>query len=141
MTDTARLLRVLAAMLSAATFALPDTGHAGQPTMDECFEGSDFIRDAALARDAGMRSEVFLGHMEDDFVAMGAFPADLRWFAHDTDDEAFLFAEARIVFERPSSAEAHRSEFLQACVKRMAAPRVRKPLQKPHTSRVSAEVS
>jgi len=123
MTDVARLLRVLAAMLFAAALMRPGIGHAGHPTMNECFEASDFIRNAALARDAGVRSEVFLGQMEDDFAAMGGFPADLRWFAHDIDDEAFLFAEARAVFERPTTPGAHRSEFLRACVERMAAPR------------------
>jgi hypothetical protein len=121
MTDGARLLGVLAAMLFAAALMCPSISHAGHPTMNECFEASDFIRNAALARDAGVRSDVFLGHMEDDFAAMEAFPAELRWFAHDIDDEAFLFAQARAVFEQPSTAEAHRTEFLRACIERMAA--------------------
>ena len=77
MTDVARLLRVLAAMLFAAALMRPGIGHAGRPTMNECFEASDFIRNAALARDAGVHSEVFLGQMEEDFAAMGGFPADL----------------------------------------------------------------
>ena len=123
MTDVARLLRVLAAMLFAAALMRPGIGHAGHPTMNECFEASDFIRNAALARDAGVHSEVFLGQMEEDFAAMGGFPADLRWFVHDIDDEAFLLAEASAVFKRPTTAEAHRSDFLQACLERMAAPR------------------
>lgn len=123
MTDAARWLRVPAAMLLAAALLCPGAGHAGRPTMNECFEASDFMRNAALARDAGVRSDVFLGRMEDDFGAMDAFPAELRWFAHDPDDEAFLLAEARAVFERPGPAEAHRTDFLRACVERMASAR------------------
>jgi hypothetical protein len=122
MTDAIRLLRVAAAMLFAAAAVHPAISCAGQPTMNECFEASDFIRNAALSRDAGVRSEAFLGRMTDDFYVIGSFPADLRWFAHDADDEAFLLAEARAVFERPASAEVHRAEFLRVCIGRMGAP-------------------
>jgi len=90
--------------------------------MNECFEASDFIGNAALSRDSGMSPEAFLGRMEDDFVAIRAFPNDLRWFAHDPEDESFLLSEAREVFKHPEPAEAHRRAFLQACVERMAEP-------------------
>jgi hypothetical protein len=69
-----------------------------------------------------MSPEAFLGRMEDDFIAIRAFPNDLRWFAHDPDDESFLLNEAREVFNHPEPAEAHRRAFLQACVERMAEP-------------------
>jgi hypothetical protein len=121
MTGAARLFRFAAAMFFVAATARPGIGYASQPTMNECFEASDFIRNAALSRDGGVRSEVFLGRMEDDFSAMGSFPPQLRWFAHDPDDEAFLLAEARAVFERPAAAETHRVEFLRACIERMTA--------------------
>jgi hypothetical protein len=121
MTVAARWFRLAVALLFAAAAVGPGNAYAGQPTMNECFEASDFIRNAALSRDAGVRSQAFLGRMEDDFVAMGSFPPELRWFAHDPDDEAFLLAEARAVFERPAAAETHRTEFLRACIERMSA--------------------
>ena len=83
-------------------------------------EGSDFIANAALSRDAGMSSEAFIGRMEEDFVAIQGFPSELRWFVHDSDDEAFLLESAREVFAHPGAAKSHRQTFLQACVERMA---------------------
>ncbi|HEY2968355.1 MAG TPA: hypothetical protein VGK75_08295 [Casimicrobiaceae bacterium] len=93
---------------------------ASRPSMAECFEGSDFIANAALSRDAGMSSEAFIGRMEQDFVVIQDFPSELRWFVRDADDEAFLLESAREVFAHPGAAESHRRTFLQACVDRMA---------------------
>lgn len=93
---------------------------AGRPTLAECFEASDFIANAARARDAGISAAAFLGHMEEDFELIQSFPSDLRWFVHDPDDEAFLLASAREVFAHPSTPESHRQQFLQSCVDRMA---------------------
>ena len=107
---------------AAAAFALlcADSAGAGRPTLAECFEGSDFIANAARSRDAGMTGEAFLAQMRQDFEAIRSVPADLRWFVHDADDEAFLLAEAGEVFAHPHRAESHRQVFLQACVERMA---------------------
>src|SRR5438270_687579 len=121
MTHGARVASVLAAIIVANVLLPADSSFASQPSMNECFEASDFIRNAALSRDAGMQSEIFLGRMEDDFAAIRAFPTDLRWFAHDTDDEVFLLAEARLVFDRPIRPDAHRAEFLRDCIDRMGA--------------------
>ena len=93
---------------------------AGRPSMNECFEGSEFIGNAALSRDAGMPASAFLDRMEDEFMLIRAFPSELRWFVHDSDDESFLLQEAREVFAHPVPAEGHRRAFLHACVDRMA---------------------
>jgi hypothetical protein len=92
---------------------------ASQPTLSECVEGSDFIGNAALARDAGMSEEKFIERMQQDFTLIHSFKQELRWFAHDRDDEAFLLGAAREVFERPDAPEEHRRAFLQACFVRM----------------------
>jgi hypothetical protein len=102
--------------------AWPRVAAAGHPSLDECFEGADFIGNAALSRDAGMPADQFLGRMQDDFVAIRAFPNELRWFVHDPEDEAFLLDEAREVFDRPGPPANHRLAFLGACVERMAQP-------------------
>lgn len=110
--------------IGIAVFGLAWAGvaGAGRPSLDECYEGADFIGNAALSRDAGMPADDFLGRMRDDFVAIRAFPNDLRWFVHDPEDEVFLLGEAREVFDRPEPAANHRLAFLQACVERMAPP-------------------
>jgi hypothetical protein len=110
--------------IGIAVFGLVSAGvvAAGRPSLDECFEGADFIGNAALSRDAGMPADAFLGRMQEDFVAIRAFPNELRWFVHDPEDETFLLSEAREVFKRPEPAANHRLAFLQACVERMAQP-------------------
>jgi hypothetical protein len=92
---------------------------ASQPTLSECVEGSDFIGNAALARDAGMPEGKFIERMEQDFRLIHAYRQELRWFAHDSDDEAFLLGAAREVFVHPEVPEEHRRAFLQACFVRM----------------------
>jgi hypothetical protein len=110
----------LAACVAVCAWLCVDFADASRPSMTECFEGSDFIANAALSRDAGMSSEAFLGRMEDDFVAIQTFPSELRWFVHDEDDEIFLLSAAREVFSHPAPADNHQRMFLQACVERMS---------------------
>ncbi|MEP6942987.1 MAG: hypothetical protein ABI981_08625 [Betaproteobacteria bacterium] len=93
---------------------------ASHPSLTECLEGSDFIGNAALARDAGMSGERFIERMRHDFMTIHAFPQQLRWFAHDSEDEAFLTDAARAVFDQPALPEAHRQTFLRTCFERMA---------------------
>jgi hypothetical protein len=94
-------------------------GIAGRPTMEECLEASDFIRNAALSRDAGVAADAFLDRMSEDFLVIRAFPAEFRWFVHDDGDEMFLAKETRLVFEQPSSPDDQSAHFLRVCVDRM----------------------
>ena len=105
---------LLAAAVAAwAVAAAPQPHSAG-----ECREGGDFIRNAALARDAGASREFFVGRLEDDLLTIRAFPPALRWFAHDSADEAFLGAEVHAVFDAPSESELQRDAFLERCARR-----------------------
>ena len=105
------LLVAIALAWSAGTAAHPHS--AG-----ECREGGDFIRNAALARDAGYSREFFVGRLEEDFVLIRAFPASLRWFVRDAEDERFLRAEVEAVFGAPAASEQHRAGFLERCIQR-----------------------
>ena len=107
----------LAFFCCCAIYATP--GIAGRPTMEECLEASDFIRNAALSRNAGVSADAFLDRMSEDFLVIRAFPAELRWFVHDAGDEMFLAKEARFVFEQPSSPDDQSAHFLRICVDRM----------------------
>jgi len=111
--------RCLAAAVALCALLGVEHAAASRPSLTECFEGSDFIANAARSRDAGMSEESFLGRMQEDFVAIQTFPSELRWFVHDADDEAFLLAAAREVFDHPASPESHRQRFLEQCVDRM----------------------
>jgi hypothetical protein len=105
--------------LFAATAAAWAIAAAAQPhSALECREGGDFIRNAALARDAGATREFFVGRLEDDLITIRAFPAQVRWFAHDYADEAFLRTEVHAVFDAPMASERHRDAFLERCARR-----------------------
>ncbi len=113
------LLLALALILSTAAVAQQ------RHSPGECREGGDFIRNAALSRDKGATREFFVNRLEEDLLTIRAFPAQLRWFVHDRDDEQFLRAEVEAVFDAPQPGDQHREAFLARCVaraERLAAP-------------------
>lgn len=112
MTNRWRCVAALAAMAGWL-----DAG-AGSPSVAECFEGSDFIVNAAHARENGMSRAAFLARMEEDFMLIQAFPPELRWFAKDAEDERLLLDAARDVFDAPAAPEDHRARFLAVCFAR-----------------------
>jgi hypothetical protein len=85
---------------------------------EECAEGSDFIKNAALARENGMDGITFIAKMHDDFQVIKSFPPSVRWFAQDREEEDFLLAAAASVFEKPKEPTIHQNEFLQKCFAR-----------------------
>jgi len=105
-------------LLAAIALAWSAVAAAHPHSARECREGGDFIRNAALARDAGYTREFFVGRLEEDFVMIRAFPPDLRWFVRDPGDEEFLRSEVEAVFGAPTSSDQHRAGFLQRCVLR-----------------------
>jgi len=105
-------------LLFAALAGLVAGVQAQPHSQGECREGGDFIRNAALARDAGVTREFFVNRLEEDFLVIRAFPPALRWFAHDASDEAFLRAAVQEVFDAPAGSEDHRLAFLERCVRR-----------------------
>lgn len=108
-----RKLRVPAGALALAiagyTFAHP-------LTLDECTEGGEFIRNAALSRDYGMSRAQFMGRLSDDIAMIQAFPPELRWFVQDENDEALLRGAAARVFDAPLKPEQHEAAFINECI-------------------------
>jgi hypothetical protein len=105
--------------LIVAALSAPLWASASVPTLSDCLEASDFIANAALSRDNGMTRDAFINRLTGDFAAIRAFPAELRWFVRDEDDEHFLEDAAEHVFDVPSTPADHRREFLQACFERL----------------------
>jgi hypothetical protein len=89
-------------------------------TPAECREGGEFIRNAALARDAGITREFFVGRLMDDLVTIRAFPPELRWFAQDEGDEKFLSERVFSVFDHPIKADQHEAAFINDCIQMTA---------------------
>jgi hypothetical protein len=108
--------RVLCAIgaISAAAF-LPEAARALTVTHEECAEGADFIRNAALSRDNGLKSHEFLDRLEADLVAIRSVPEALRWFVRDDDDADLLRRAVVVVFADPQGADSHHREFLSSC--------------------------
>ena len=113
--------RSMVALLAAVVWFAAGGATASAPTLADCFEGSDFIANAASARDNGMSRDAFLDRLDQDLFAIRAFPSELRWFAKDEDDERFLRGAAEDVFDLPASPQTHRALFLRACFDRLTA--------------------
>ena len=94
--------------------------YAHPPAFQECLEGSDFILHAAMSRDNGTTRQDFMGRVQADLIAIQGFPPEYRWFAQDDDDERFLVRHSADVFDDPRTPQRHQSDFLNACVGRMA---------------------
>ena len=83
---------------------------------NECSEGSEFIRNAALSRDNGLSRDDYLSQLRGDLQSIRAFPPELRWFVQDEEDEALLISAAIDVFDDPHPPDQHRRAFLQRCL-------------------------
>lgn len=81
----------------------------------DCREGADFIRNAALSRDAGMRAEAFLARLEEDLVVVMAMRPAVRWFVYSEREADLLRVAVASVFRRPNDPQRHASTFLAGC--------------------------
>ena len=106
--------------LMSCTFWLPAGAH--ELTSVECSEGGEFIRNAALARDAGITREFFVNKLAEDLMLIQSFPPALRWFVQDAGDEQLLSDAVFRVFDEPMPAEKHEADFVGVCVRTAASP-------------------
>jgi hypothetical protein len=101
------------------TWSLFALGSAAHPlSEEECTEGSDFIRNVALARENGMDGMTFVAKTLADFQVIRSFPSSLRWFAQDREDEDYLLTAVTQVFESPIDPQLHQRAFLLNCLSR-----------------------
>ena len=110
--------RVIAGATIAAALSLA-VGAAAHPlSREECAEGGDFIKNAALSRENGMDGMTFLARTIEDFAAIKSFPPSLRWFVQDQYDEDYLLKAVADVFSNPREPQAHQTNFFGDCVTR-----------------------
>lgn len=102
----------------ALTLALLSSVSAHELSINECKEGADYIRNAALSRDSGVTERKFMEVFETDMVMIQSVPRAMRWFVQDDEDEAFLRAQIGRVFQRPQSPQQHARDFAEACMLR-----------------------
>jgi len=112
-------IRSAAAMsiLAAAAILAANAAQAHPLSLEECAEGGDFIKNAALARDEGMQERQFVAQFQADVQALQRLPAELRWFVQDKDDEVFLLSAVEDVFRKPKPATVHQAQFALACMR------------------------
>ncbi|MGZ3237585.1 MAG: hypothetical protein ACXWIN_01000 [Burkholderiaceae bacterium] len=109
--------KILAAIIFLLMLLLlPMRSNAHSLSVNECKEGSDFIRNAAVARDNGAAEMSFIDRISDDIEVIRAFPPQLRWFVQDDDDAKLLLSAAVNVFHHPKSAHTHQVEFFNDCI-------------------------
>lgn len=111
---------MIRSLASAVFFALAGIwaaqAAAHRLTPAECAEGGEFIRNAALARDAGITREFFLDKLAEDLVLIQTLPPRLRWFVQDAADEKFLSERVIRVFDDPMKPEQHEAAFISDCI-------------------------
>lgn len=112
-----RCLRSLPILLAALLFN-PHPASAHALSTQECSEGADYIRNAALSRDGGMSEIAFMEVFDNDLVMLMAIPPTLRWFVQDDDDAEFLRTALHDVFRKPRTPETHAETFAEVCLLR-----------------------
>ncbi len=122
--DPTKLLCCMKSMSGALTtvlalalvLSLPASiASAHELTVQECREGADYIRNAALSRDNGMSEARFMDIFDNDLAMIMAIPKELRWFVQDEDDAAFLRAALNDVFHHPKDPAEHAMAFVHPC--------------------------
>ena len=109
--------RVIASVVVTAVFLTVEA--AAHPlSREECTEGSDFIKNAALSRENGMDGMTFLARTIDDLALIKSFPPTLRWFVQDQHDEDYLLAAVAEVFSNPQEPQMHQRRFFGECITR-----------------------
>ena len=106
-------------LLAAALSICAGHALARKPSVQECREAGEFIRNAALSRDAGMKREAFLDRLHGDLMAIRGHPPAMRWFAQDEEDEAFLVSIVESVFDQPRKSAEHETDMLHKCLARV----------------------
>lgn len=111
------ILQIITAgfVLLAFTF-FPAYCAAHEFSVQECVEGSNFIKNAALARDRGISEASFINKIRDDIEVIQGFPPQLRWFVQDDGDAAFLIDATAAVFQDPKTARMHQADFFVSCL-------------------------
>ena len=109
-------LKTVSALLALTFFSTLSIAH--ELSLEECSEGSDYIRNAALSRDSGMTEAAFMDIFNTDMAMISRVPPSLRWFVQDKDDEQFLRSALNEVFRRPQSPYQHAENFAESCLLR-----------------------
>jgi len=107
------------AMMLALSLSLPlMVASAHELSLQECREGADYIRNAAISREHGMSEAAFMDIFDNDLATIMAIPKELRWFVQDDEDAIFLRAALNQVFQHPKAPSEHAMDFAHACVGR-----------------------
>ncbi len=122
--DRTKLLCCMKAMPGSLMLALAlnlagNVAVAHELSVQECREGADYIRNAAIARERGITEAAFMDIFDNDLAMIMAIPKELRWFVQDDDDAAFLRSALNQVFRQPKAPSEHAMDFAHACVGRV----------------------
>ena len=86
-------------------------------TAADCAEGGDFIQNAALSRDHGIKAEQFVDTLEGDLEQIRDMAPAARWFAYTKVEAELLRMATHGVFLLPRDAAVHREDFISRCDK------------------------
>lgn len=108
--------RLSSILAGALVLTVPGLTAGHSLSVSECSEGGEFIRHAAMSRDAGVSKEFFMGKFTEDVALIQSVPPNLRWFVQDEADERLLARAAARVFDQPTTPEQHEAAFIIECL-------------------------
>ncbi|MGH8632404.1 MAG: hypothetical protein ACREU7_16775 [Burkholderiales bacterium] len=114
------MIRLTAVLAGAIALTASGVSSAHPLTLEECAQGGEFIRHAAMSRDAGVTKQIFMNRFAEDIALIQAFPPELRWFVQDEHDERLLGSAAEQVFDQPMKPEQHEAAFVSDCIQTTA---------------------
>ncbi len=115
----AALAMLVLVSLSQTAWSSPSTFF---PTLRECEEGSDFIRNAARSRDNGYSENKIVGRFDEDVVVLSGMAPEKRWFIRSPGATVFLRKALVAVFQMPKRPGDQASTFLAACKEQVMTP-------------------
>jgi hypothetical protein len=114
------MTRFSALIAGVIALTAPALSSAHPLSLEECAQGGEFIRHAAMSRDAGITKQFFMSRFAEDVALIQAFPPELRWFVQDEHDERLLGTAAERVFDQPMKPERHEAAFVSDCIQTTA---------------------
>lgn len=92
------------------------------PTIQECQEGSDFIKNAALSRDNGYTQKKIVGRFDEDVMVLSGMDPEKRWFVRSPEAIKFLRQALTDVFTQKGKARDQAAAFLKSCLTHVLIP-------------------
>lgn len=113
---------IVIALVCYGDFSIAASVSGFLPTEQECHEGSDFIKNAALSRDNGYSGERLVQQFDDDIMVLSGMDPQKRWFVRSPGATQFLRQALADVFAVRRKPKDGAAVFLRSCMAHVLTP-------------------